>query len=75
MRMFGLIGLMMALLVVVVLTRKQVGGPGGAGATGAPSSSAPGRGQGPQVLDDYQRQLEQAMQRPRPSASSSSEDQ
>ena len=67
MRMFGLIGLVLALLVVGLLAKRQLGGqtvavPGGLPA-GAASSSV--RAQGAQVQQDFQRQLDQAMQRPK----------
>ncbi|WP_435503654.1 hypothetical protein [Variovorax sp. RHLX14] len=69
--MFGLIGLVLALLVVGLLAKKQLGGqtvvvPGAspAGAASSASSSSV-RAQGAQVQQDFQRQLDQAMQRPK----------
>ena len=67
MRMFGLIGLVLALLAVGLLAKKQFGGQTvavpGARPAGAASSSV--RAQGAQVQQDFQRQLDQAMQRPK----------
>ena len=66
MRMFGWIGLVLALLVVGLLAKKQMSAQTvavpGALPAGAASSSV--RAQGAQVQQDFQRQLDQAMQRP-----------
>lgn len=63
MRMFGLIGLVLALVIVGVLAKKQLGGQTIALPAGPASSSV--RAQGAQVQQDFQRQLDQAMQRPK----------
>ena len=71
MRMFGWIGLVLALLVVGLLAKKQlsgqiVAGPGAfPGAFPASAASSSVRAQGAQVRQDFQRQLDQAMQRPK----------
>ena len=66
MRMFGLIGLVLALLVVGLVARKQMSAPAGALPAGAASASA--RAQGAQVQQDFQRKLDEAMQRPKSSS-------
>lgn len=59
MRMFGLIGLVLALLVVGLVAKKQLGAPA---ATASPRAQG---AQGAQVRQEVRRQLDQAMQRPR----------
>ncbi len=66
MRMFGLIGLVLALLVVGLVARKQMSAPAGVLPAGAASASA--RAQGAQVQQDFQRKLDEAMQRPKSSS-------
>ena len=60
--MFGLIGLVLALLVVGVLVKKQFG------SVAAPAASAPGGElqQGRQLQQDIQKSLDAALQQPRP---------
>lgn len=65
MRLFGLIGLVLALLIVGILVKKQTGtlvAPAPAAAPGAvPSTPAQGR----QLQEDIKKSLDAAMQQPR----------
>ena len=69
MRMFGLVGLVLALLIVGVLVRKQtsnLAAPAARGAAGSTGSSAPPlRAQGPQAQEAFKQSLDAAMQQQR----------
>lgn len=70
MRVFGLIGLVLALLIVGVLVRKQMAAPL-AGVPGLPASATPDgtvptvRGQTRQLQQDLQKSLDAAAQQQR----------
>lgn len=59
MRALGLIGLVLALAIVGLLARKQMGG-----VAGAPAADA--RTQSQQVQEQFKQSLDAAMQQPRP---------
>jgi hypothetical protein len=66
MRIFGLVGLVLALLIVGVLVKKQVGGMA-APASAAPGSAAPSTpAQGRQLEQDIKKSLDAALQQRRP---------
>lgn len=59
MRALGLIGLVLALVIVGLLVRKQMGG-----VAGAPAADP--RAQGQQIQQQFKQSLDAAMQQPRP---------
>ena len=68
-RVFGLVGLLLALVIVGLLVKKQLGtlaGPPAApAAASAPGIAAPAAGNPRQVQEQFKQSLDAAMQQPR----------
>ena len=66
MRVFGLLGLVLALLIVGLLVKKQIGGVAAPPLSGGNAPAASVRDQSQQIQQQFKQSLDAAVQAPRP---------